>query len=164
MDLELIERDGSAERIILRHTKSAMLRGAIPVPFLDLAFVSAVHVDLLMELARVYQVELEGRIARTVATSVTGAVAGLTVARISASLVKALPFGWTTGALTQVLVSGATTYALGRLVKRLFRENRPLEELDLRLIGDELKENFTAGLLTARKLLAQVKSLPGPRR
>ena len=157
----LAERDAEAEEIIRKHVKVAMMGGAIPLPVVDLAAVSAVHVRMLRELAECYGATHDAGSARSFVTSVSGALAGMTVGRVAASLLKVLPgVGWTVGGLTQVIVTGASTFALGTLVKRLFRENRPLRELDFSTAREELASYFEAGRGTAEAILKRLKGPP----
>lgn len=147
-DLEkaLKERDALADEIIRKHMKYAVMGGSIPAPVIDLAAVSAVHLAMLKELAGNYGATFDARSARAFMTSVSGALAGLTAARVAVSLMKILPgVGWTTGSVAQALFTGASTFALGRLVRRLFRENRPLDELAVSTATEELASYFDAG-------------------
>jgi uncharacterized protein (DUF697 family) len=160
-DLEkaLLERDALADEIIRKHIKYAVMGGSIPAPVIDLAAVSAVHLAMLKELAANYGATFDARSARAFMTSVSGALAGLTAARVAVSLMKILPgVGWTTGSLSQAVFTGATTFALGRLVRRLFRENRPLDELDVSTVTEELKSYFADGKTAAAATLKRLTS------
>ena len=139
-------RDGEADSIIRKHMGYAMAGGAVPIPILDLTAVTAVQLDMLKQLAKNYEVELDGGSARTFLTSLTSALGATGAARIAASAVKLIPgVGWAIGGATQVVVTGASTYAVGSLFKRLFREKRPLDDLDAAAVKDELKSYFDAG-------------------
>ncbi len=160
-DLEkaLVERDALADEIIRKHMKYAVMGGSIPAPVIDLAAVSAVHLAMLKELAANYGATFDARSARAFMTSVSGALAGLTAARVAVSLMKILPgVGWTTGSVAQAVFTGATTFALGRLVRRLFRENRPLDELAVSTATDELLSYFEDGKEVAAATLKRITS------
>jgi len=158
-DLEkaLVERDELADEIIRKHMKYAVMGGSIPAPVIDLAAVSAVHLAMLKELAANYGATFDARSARAFMTSVSGALAGLTAARVAVSLMKILPgVGWTTGSAAQAVITGATTFALGRLVRRLFRENRPLDELAVSTATEELMSYFEDGKDAAAAILKRL--------
>jgi len=160
-DLEkaLTERDVLADEIIRKHMKYAVMGGSIPAPVIDLAVVSAVHVAMLKELADCYGATYDAGSARAFVTSVSGAMAGLTAARVAVSLMKILPgVGWTTGSVAQAVCTGASTFALGRLVRRLFRENRALDELAVSTVTDELASYFESGKDAAAAVLKRLKS------
>lgn len=150
--------DAQADGIIKKHMVLAMAGGVIPVPFLDLAAVTAVQLDMLKRLAGTYAVPFEGGSARTFVTSLTSALAGTTAARMGASLIKLVPgIGTIAGGAAQVVVTGASTYAVGSLFKRLFREGRTIEDLDVGSVKDELMSYFQAGKDIARDLTDDVK-------
>lgn len=160
-DLEraLKKRDALADEIIRKHMKFAVMGGSIPAPVIDLAAVGAVHLAMIKELASNYGTSFDARSARAFMTSVSGALAGLTAARLAASLMKILPgVGWTTGSVAQALFTGASTFALGRLVRRLFRENRSLDELAVSTATEELTSYFEVGKDAAAAALERLKS------
>lgn len=159
LEIALKDRDALADEIIRKHMKYAVMGGSIPAPIIDLAAVGAVHLAMLKELADNYGAAFDARSARAFTTSVSGALAGLTAARVAVSLMKILPgVGWTAGSAAQAVVTGASTFALGRLVKRLFRENRPLDELAVSTATDELMSYFEAGKDAAADAIRRLKS------
>lgn len=144
LNIQGMERE--AEDVIRRHVGFAMAGGAVPVPLLDLTLVSAVQLDMLKQLAQVYKAPFDPQSARAFVTSVTGALAGNVLARLGASLIKFVPgVGWAAGGVAQVVVTGASTYAVGQLFKRLFRERQSLEDLSLDKVRDELQGYFQSG-------------------
>ena len=150
--------DLEADAIIKKHMAFAMAGGAIPVPVVDLAAVTAVQLDLLKQLAAHYEADFEGRSARAFLTSLTAALAGSSVARIGASLAKAVPgIGTLGGGVAQILLTGASTYAVGRLFKRVFREGNGLEALDLAAVREEVLEYLEAGKESAGKLWTSLR-------
>ena len=154
------DRDAAADETILKHMGLAMGGGAIPIPVLDLAAVTAVQLDLLKRLAALYDVPFDAGSSRAFLTSLTGALGAGAVARVGASLAKAIPgVGTIGGGLTQVILTGATTYAIGRLFKRLFSEGRTLDELEVADVRDEVAGYLKSGKERARGML---ESLRGP--
>jgi uncharacterized protein (DUF697 family) len=150
---EATPADQEADSIIRKHMLLSMAGGAIPVPVLDLAAVTAVQLDMLKQLAKAYDRTFDSRSARAFVTSITTALAGTMLARLGASLIKFVPgVGWAAGGVTQAVITGGTTYAVGGLFKRLFREDRPFTEVDVDLVKDELNSYFEAGQKLARKL------------
>ncbi len=159
LEKALKKRDALADEIIRKHMKYAVMGGSIPAPIIDVAAVGAVQLAMLKELAVNYGASFDARSARAFMTTVSGALAGLTAARLAASLVKILPgVGWTVGSVSQALFTGASTFALGRMVKRLFRENRPLDELAVSTATDELRSYFDADKEAAATALERVKN------
>ena len=147
------DADLEADAIIKKHMGFAMAGGAIPVPVVDLAAVTAVQLDLLKQLAAHYEVDFESRSARAFLISLTAALAGSSVARIGASLLKTVPgIGTLGGGVAQIILTGASTYAVGSLFKRVFREGNGLDALDMDVVREEVLEYLEKGKERAAKL------------
>ena len=58
MDYEELKKN--ADRIINTHLGFAMVAGAIPVPIVDIAAVTAIQMDMLNQLAKTYEVDFNG--------------------------------------------------------------------------------------------------------
>ncbi len=154
-------RDAAADETILKHMGLAMGGGAIPVPVLDLAAVTAVQLDLLKRLAALYDVPFEARSSRAFLTSLTGALGAGALARVGASLAKAIPgVGTIGGGITQVVLTGATTYAVGQLFKRVFREGRTIAQLDVDDVREEAAGYLESGKGRARGMLEALRGRP----
>ena len=105
----------SADRIIHTHVALAVGAGVIPLPFIDLAAVTAVQIDMLQELSRFYGRDVNRNQLRTFATAVTGS----SLARLGASVLKSIPgIGSLIGGLSMSVLSGASTFAVGEVAKQ----------------------------------------------
>lgn len=148
---ESTEPADRAESIVRSHMRMAILAGAVPIPLFDLTAITAVQLDMLKRLAAARGVAFDPRSSRAFVTSLSGALAGGAVARTAASLIKLVPgVGTVTGVLTQAVVSGASTYAVGRVFDRLFAEGRPLDSLALADVREEARASFAKGVELAR--------------
>jgi uncharacterized protein (DUF697 family) len=146
-------REDQAEAVIKKHMLLAMAGGAIPVPILDLAAVTAVQLDMLKGLAQVYDVPFDAGSARAFVTSLTSTLAGNLVARIGASALKIIPgVGSLLGGVAQVVVTGASTYAVGNLFRRIFRDGERLESISVDLVREETRAYYEKGVDLARSL------------
>lgn len=124
-----MNREAIADRIIQDHVLYASFGGALPVPALDVAAVTAIQIDLVRALARVYEVPFDPAVGKAIVTSLTGA----SLARLGASAVKALPLvGSIPGIITQAGLSSASTYAVGQLFRGHFAEQGTLADLEPR--------------------------------
>ncbi|TAF63338.1 MAG: DUF697 domain-containing protein [Cytophagales bacterium] len=107
--------DEQANETIDSHVLWAMGAGAIPVPFLDMAAVTAIQLNMLKELCKIYEKDYSEAFGRSVITSLAGA----TLAKIGASFVKTIPvLGSLLGGVPMVILSGASTYAMGQVFKK----------------------------------------------
>ncbi|MCP4005397.1 MAG: DUF697 domain-containing protein [bacterium] len=121
-----MDRTLQAEATISDHVLYAIGGAAIPLPLLDIAAVSAIQLNLVRDLSQIYDVEHDITAGRTLITSLVGA----SLPRLGASLVKLLPgAGWLAGTLTQVALSGATTYAVGHSFRTIFESGREISSV-----------------------------------
>lgn len=123
-----MDREAIADHMIQDHSFYASIGGVIPIPLLDVAAVTAIQIDLVRALARLYEAPFDAATGKGVIASLTGASA----ARLGASAVKALPgVGTVVGGVAQAGLSGASTYAVGHLFRRHFAEQGALADLDV---------------------------------
>ncbi len=100
------------EKIILSHVVYSMTAGAIPLPLADIAAVTAIQLDMIRQVAAHHGAAYDNDAGKSLITSLAGA----TLARLGASAIKAIPgVGTVMGIGAQVILSGASTYALGRV-------------------------------------------------
>ena len=104
-----------ADDTIDSHVLWAMGAGAIPLPILDVAAVTAIQLNMCKELCMIYQVDYNESFAKNIISSLAGA----TVAKIGASFIKAIPgIGSLLGGVPMVVLSGASTYGMGQVFKK----------------------------------------------
>ncbi len=144
-DMNKEEKQLKANDIIKNHVGFAASAGLIPFPGADLAAVTAVQLNMLRQLAKLYNVNFMESLGKNIIT----AVAGSSVARVGASLVKAIPgVGTIIGEMSMAALSGASTYALGKTFARHFANGGSLENFDLKnskkVYEEELKNGKTA--------------------
>jgi uncharacterized protein (DUF697 family) len=145
------QRQAKASEIIKNHVGFSLGAALIPFPGADLLAVSGVQLNMLRQLAGVYQVGFFDSLGR----NIISAVAGGSVARLGASLIKILPgVGTIIGELSMPALSGASTYALGRVVAAHFQQGGTLEDLNLsqarRRYASEMQEAKTVATEMAR--------------
>lgn len=104
-----------ADQTIDSHVLWAMGAGAIPLPILDVAAVTAVQLNLCKELCMIYQSDYNEAYAK----NIISALAGASLAKIGASFLKAIPVvGAFLGSMPMVILAGASTYAMGQVFKK----------------------------------------------
>ncbi len=117
----------AAEAVIRSHVIWAMGAGLIPIPLVDFAAVTAIQLDMLKELALVYDVEYS----QSTGKAFVSAITGTTIARLGASLVKGIPgIGTILGGASMALTSGASTYAVGQVAINYFSTSGNLSGFD----------------------------------
>ena len=138
----------SAEQIIRKNLIWAMGAGAIPVPLLDIAAVTAIQLDMLRELCRLHGAEYSEQSGKSLISALTAS----TTARIGASALKVLPIiGWL-GGIPMIVLSGASTYALGKVFDKYLAEEGTLHIPNLAEAKVYFKEFFELGKQVAQKV------------
>ena len=143
------EKKKNPEDIITTHIIFAMTAGAIPIPVADIVAVTAIQYDMIKQIAEFYKVNYDDNKGKTLASSIAGA----TVSRIGASALKAIPgVGTLLGVGSQVIMSGATTYALGKLFDSHFSCGKGLDSINLDSAKRQYNELLDKGKEYAKDL------------
>ena len=143
------EKQAKASEVIKNHVGFSLGAALIPMPGADLLAVSAVQLNMLRSLAKIYGVGFMD----TLGKNIISAVAGGSAARLGASLVKAIPgVGTIVGELSMPVLSGASTYALGRVVASHFQKGGSLDDLDLKNARKNYESEMENGKRVAEDL------------
>jgi uncharacterized protein (DUF697 family) len=109
------------QKIIQHHMYASMGVGMIPVPLVDLIAISSVQLNMVRKLCLVYDIPFSRDAAKTGIAALLGGVIPVSLSGALASLVKAIPIvGHTTSAIVMPAVSGAMTYAVGKVFVQHF--------------------------------------------
>ena len=89
----------------------------MPIPLLDIVAVTAIQIDMLRQLARLYEVDFSDSIGKGFVTALSGS----TLARAGASLIKTIPgVGSVIGGVSMSIMSGASTFGIGQVAVNYF--------------------------------------------
>lgn len=143
------ERSKHAETIIRNHVLWSMGAGFIPVVIADVFAVSALQLDMIRQLARVYNIDFSETQGKAIVTSLTSA----TLARIAAgSVVKLIPIvGSLVGGISNSIFAGASSYALGEVFKRHFDTGGTFLDFDVSRLSKIYNEKFEKGKKVAEQ-------------
>jgi len=123
--------------------------GFIPVPIADLFAVSAIQLDMIRQLCKVYDIDFKQTEGKAMITALTGS--GL--ARLGARAVKFIPgVGSILGGVTMAALSGASTYALGEVFKKHFETGGTFLDFDPERLRKYYNEKFEKGKEVADEL------------
>jgi uncharacterized protein (DUF697 family) len=144
------ERDKHAETVIRNHVIASMGFGLIPIPVADIFAVSASQLDMIRQLCKVYDIDFK----ETQGKAIVSALTSSTLARIGAgSLAKMIPFvGSLVGGITNAVLAGATTYAVGEVFKRHFQMGGTILDFDTERMKKVFQEKFEKGKQVAQDL------------
>lgn len=135
-------RSAGADAVIRNHMIWSMGAGFIPVPIADLFAVSAIQLDMIRQMCKIYEVDFKQTEGKAVITALTGS--GL--ARLGARAVKFIPgVGSVLGGITMSALSGASTYALGEVFKKHFETGGTFLDFDPARLKNYYNEKFEKG-------------------
>ncbi|MEM6964936.1 MAG: DUF697 domain-containing protein [Bacteroidota bacterium] len=143
-------RTESADKIIRNHIVWSMGAGLIPVPIADFFAVSAIQLDMVRQMCKLYDVDFKETEGKAVISSMTSS--GL--ARLGArAAIKFIPgIGTVMGGVTMAVLSGASTYALGEVFKKHFETGGTFLDFDTERLGKMYREKFEKGKKVAEKI------------
>ena len=148
-----------AERIIKEHVLWSLGAGLVPFPIIDIAAVTFVQLDMLKQLCRLYQVDFAESEGKTMLSALTGG----TLARIGATMLKALPgIGMLLGGASMSIMSGASTYAVGQVTAAHFEHGGTIFNVDLDSARKVYEEEFAKGKSVAADLEKEQKPAETP--
>ncbi|MFT6321240.1 MAG: hypothetical protein ACJAT4_002169 [Granulosicoccus sp.] len=143
------EKRYKADSIIKNHVMFATGAGAIPIPLLDFAGVTAVQLDMMKKLTNLYNDNYSENVGKAFIASVTST----SLARMGASLIKAIPgIGTVLGVVSMSIMSGASTYALGNVITHFLDKGIGLEDINEDMARKVYSENLEKGKKVAEDL------------
>lgn len=142
------------DAIIRKRVYAAIGVGFVPVPLVDIAGLTAVQLELIHALAKAYGVEFQKERVKSIISSLCGGVLSVATVPFFASLFKSIPvIGTTAGGATISIVGGSSTYAIGKVFDRHFREGGNLMNLD----AQEAKTYFKTKLEEGKAFVSKIK-------
>lgn len=144
------EKQSKAAEIIKNHVGFSLAAALVPLPGMDLLAVSGVQLNMLRQLAKLYNVGFFDALGKNIVSAIVGGSA----ARLGASLVKAIPgVGTVIGELSMPILSGASTWALGRTVANHFDRGGTLEDLDL----TKARKRYASAMEEGKKVVEEIR-------
>lgn len=144
------KRKKKANSIVRNHIIWSMGTGLIPIPVLDFFAVSAVQLDMVRQLSKLYGVDFKETEGKAVITSLTGSGLAQLGARAAMKLIPGV--GTVIGGVTMSVLSGASTYALGEIFKEHFETGGTFLDFDPGRLRKYYQEKFEKGKQVARDI------------
>lgn len=150
-DMAVSVKDGT--KVIRNHVAVSMAVGLIPIPMADLVGITAVQLNMLRKLAKIYEVPFTQHKVKSILTALIGGGGSLPVAEGFASLIKFVPVvGATVGAVSMPITAGAVTYAVGRVFLQHFASGGTFLTFDPEKVRDYYAEMFKEGKTAAANM------------
>jgi len=142
------------EAIIRKRVYAAVGVGFIPLPLVDLAALTAVQLEMIYALSKAYGIEFKKDRVKSIITSLCGGAATVASVPMISSLFKSIPIiGLPAGAASISIAGGASTYAIGWVFERHFRQGGTLCDFDVQ----EAKETFKAKVQEGKDFVSKMK-------
>ncbi len=143
-----------AEKTIKNHVLMSLGVAALPLPGLDILLIYYIQLDMIKKLAAIYgksYFEISGKAYLSTFTTVS-------LARLGSSFIKAIPgVGTYIGGASSIILSGASTYALGKVTARFFQDNLELSDINMDIATSIFEEELEAGKTFAENLFKHNK-------
>ncbi len=137
------------DSIIKKHIAFSVTAGAIPIPLVDFVAITAIQLDMLKQISDCYGVRFDRNEGKSLASSMIG----VSLAKIGASFVKAIPgVGTLAGIGAQVILAGASTYALGKVFELHYANEGTLANFDPKKMKKEYADFLVKGKGIAKKM------------
>ena len=144
------ERIESADKIIRNHIVWSMGAGLIPVPIADFFAVSAIQLDMVRQMCKLYDVDFKETEGKAVISSMTGSGLARLGARVAIKFIPGI--GSVVGGVTMAVLSGASSYALGEVFKKHIETGGTFLDFDIDRLTKMYKEKFEKGKKVAEKI------------
>lgn len=140
----------AANSIVRNHIIWSMGTGAIPIPFVDFFAVSAVQLDMVRQLSKLYDIDFKETEGKAVITSLTGSGLAQMGARAAVKLIPVA--GSVVGGVAMAIFSGASTYALGEVFKEHFATGGTFLDFDPGRLKKYYQQKFEKGKKVAEEI------------
>jgi uncharacterized protein (DUF697 family) len=105
----------TADDTVRKHMWGALAIALIPYPWVDMAALSALQLNMLNNLAKLYQVEFSKERGKSLIAALAGGSAAASIAANVGSLFKAVPLYGLIQSVGSATLYGASTYAVGKV-------------------------------------------------
>lgn len=121
----------SALQLVKKYSLWSAGAGLIPIPFADLAAITAVQLKMLAELAVLYDVPFEESRGKSLIGAIAGGVASYSLFHgVPGNLVRGIPILNLVGLISRPLISGLVSYGVGSVFVAHFEKGGTLADLD----------------------------------
>lgn len=153
-----MKKKAKANQIIQNHAWFATVPGFIPVFFLDTISITAIQLDMIKKLSRLYGRDYNEEKGKSITIALSSTLTGRLPGYMLRSSLKAIPvFGWVLGGLTMSALAAASTYATGAVFREHFSKGGTLENLDAESFKKFYKKEFKKAQKMAQKASEEIE-------
>lgn len=146
----MTEKEAFALEIVKRNSLYAAAVGLVPVPFVNLAGVTALEIKMLKNLADHYGVPFREDAGKSIVSALIGGLGATEIGYGAVGLVKGIPLvGAILGAVTLPVTAGALTWAIGKVFIMHFESGGTMLDFDANKMRTYFAEQFGKGKAAA---------------
>lgn len=120
--------------------------GIVPIPLVDFVGVTAIQLALIKQLSALYGVEYTASATKRTISAIIGGSVPAFGSMTVASWVKMIPVvGSVLGGSTMMLLSGASTYAIGRVFANHFEQGGTILDIEASRVKEQFKGYYETG-------------------
>jgi len=120
-----------ATKVVERFSFWSGVAGLLPIPFVDLAAVAALQIQMLRLISRIYDVPFSENRGKALIAGIAGTIIPVSTGVGMASMVKSIPIaGTAVGALVTPALAVAATYAIGMVFIQHFASGGTLLDFE----------------------------------
>ncbi len=144
-----MKKKAKANQIIQNHAWFATVPGFIPVFLLDTISITAIQLDMIKKLCRLYGRDYSEEKGKSITIALSSTLTGRLPGYVFRRSLKAIPVvGWAIGGLTMSALAAASTYATGAVFREHFSKGGTLENLD----AESFKKFYKKEMKKAQKM------------
>lgn len=152
------EKAQQADQIIKNHVWFSTIPGWLPIPFIDLAAVTAVQIDMIKQLCDLYDKDYNAQKGKAIVLALFNTIGGRLPAYAIRSSLKSVPvFGWILGGASLAAFAGASTYATGLVFKEHFDNGGSLKDINPESFKEFYKKQFMKGKEVVEEVVEDFK-------
>jgi len=149
-----MDRGPAANNTVKNFVLGAMGVGLIPIPIVDLLALTGLQLGMLKKLSNLYGAEFSQGLGKKFIGSLAGSIVPLALFKPVASLIKFIPFvGYPMAMVSMPIVSGASTYALGKVFIRHFETGGTFFSFE----PDKMKKYYAEKFDEGKKVASDLK-------
>ena len=151
-------KTAQAEQTIRWHALAALGVGVLPLPWLDLAALAGLQLNLVRSLAELYGVEFSSQLGKSAIGALLGGGLPVSLSANLGHLAKGLPgLGWVIGGASMALFGAASTYAIGRVFVQQFESGNTLLTFDPAQVRAYYAQQYEQGKAEVRRNFAGLR-------
>ncbi len=143
-ELKKFKRLDAAGEIIASSTKWSIAASLVPIPYLDIAALGAIQVNMIVDLAKLYDQTVTKQAVHGVISVMLGTLVPAGAAQFAVTTsAKLFPgYGTAIGTVTLATFGTAATYSIGKVFVRHFEGGGTIGNFSTAAVQEDLKKEF----------------------